>query len=538
MCNVLNKLLTNKIFVSLAAGLSLVLAFPPIEILPIAFLSPLFLNALILSGDTFKKGFKWGFLSSLAIMVGAFYWVVYVLHVFGYVPWVVAGLLFVGFCGFGALNFPLFGGFGNWIVRKTNLAECSPRNIQLWMALGFPALFTFIEYVVPKLFPWYMGHALYTVLWANQIVELTGSSFLTFAIYSLGSVLSGFLLWRVYPFFRASWKTLFIPLGLWTVAIGFSLARLESVPLRETRPLRVALIQANIGSLEKAQARKGQKNIVRWVLDRYLAITSQALLEKPDLILWPETAMPFYLIGPGTYAQEIRNAVREWNVPLLSGAYAPYNDGVFRDYNAAFLLDPKQNLSFPPIYHKNILLAFGEYLPFGEHMPFAYEWFPQIANFKRGTTQEILTLHDGTRIGTTICYEAIVPSFYRRVAEKMPNLIVNLTNDSWFGPTSEPYQHAALSVFRAIETRIPFVRVTNTGLSFTVDALGQRSDTIGVSQDGYRVESLAVPVHPPLTFYLRYGEWFVVGCLLILIVLTRRIYASLFVRLGRGRPTH
>ena len=514
------KLSHHKTWASVLAGAALVLSFAPIDLLPLVFLFPLLLSTVSVRAPSFGSGFRFGFLCSLIIMLGAFYWVVYVIHEFGYLPWAVSGLIFLGFCGFGALNFPIFLALASWIHRRVNPATQPPVLVSLWFALGLPALYTIVEFLVPKLFPWYVGHFVYRFPWLMQIVELTGSTYLSFAIYSTGSVLSLYLLSRTdrYGWWKPVWL---IPLALWAIDIGFSVYRLSESP-PPNRELRVALIQANIGSLEKVAAEKGIYRKVRYVLDRYKRLTSDALSAnpKPELIIWPETAVPFQLASAGPLAQEIRDAVLKWQVPLIAGAYAQSRDHFDRDYNAAFLLDPKTDGTLRmDMYPKNILLAFGEYMPFGDDFPWLYKEFPQVSNFERGHTQNPFTLSDGTRLGVTICYEDIVPEFFRKVASEHVQGVVNLTNDSWFGPTSEPYQHGALSVFRAVEFRIPLMRVTNTGISFTVDTYGRMSRTTGVYKEGVLQSAVQVPLSSPETIYLKFGEWFIIVCTAVLATL-------------------
>jgi apolipoprotein N-acyltransferase len=507
------KLSRHKRWAAIVAGLSMVLAFSPICLVPLVFGLPVLLMAVVRDCRDWKDGFKWGFLASFVIMLGGFYWVTYVIHTFGEMPWAIAGLLFLGFCGFGALNFPLFTALAAYLQRRFEPDRADGFRFEAWYVVALPALFTAVEFFVPKLFPWYVGHSFFFLPWMTQIAEITGASYLTFAVFSFGGALLLLLDKKRGP------AVLGFPLLLFTVAIGFSLWRL-SEPEPASKPLKVVLVQANIGSLQKAAARRGSVPIVEWVMNRYIDVTEQALktaTAKPDLIVWPETAMPFSLDSGGLWALRIREKVKQWAIPLLTGGYAESNArGV--DYNAAFLLQPKEDGNLDSqLYRKNILLAFGEYFPGGEVFPALYRYFPEVSHFARGETQEPLLLGE-RRLGVTICYEAIVPEFYRRTIEPGVQAVVNLTNDSWFGPTSEPYQHGALSIFRAIEHRVPLIRVTNTGVSFTVDRLGRTSAKTPVYDEGFLVNDVLLPDAPPRTVYLRYGDWFIGLCLALLAV--------------------
>ncbi len=536
------KLFRNKFFTSILAGVVLFLAYPKYNLFPLIFLFPLFTHALVKQCRTFGEGFAYGFLTSFIIMLGGFYWVVYVLHEFGYLPWAAAGLMYLGFCGFGALNFPLYTGLATLAQRRWKLEELATPWLELWHALGLPALFTIVEYWVPKLFPWLMGHSLYRTLWMTQIAEITGCTFLTFCIFSLGSMGGlAFDRWLNQAEDDRNGKTkkplprlIFwaIPLGLWTITISFSLWRL-SQPLPD-HLFTVALIQPNIGSLEKVEAKKGLVGKVRHVVDTYERLTESALRRnpKPSLIVWPETAMPFELEPPTTiFSRELLEKVIKWQVPLITGGYAasPFNS--MREYNSAFLLEPVGDKLHRDLYNKNILLAFGEYMPFGEWFPSLYQKFPEVGTFEIGKVQNVFTLKDGIRLGVTICYEDIIPTFFRKVARNEVNAVVNITNDSWFGPTAEPYLHGGIAIFRAIETRLPLMRVTNTGTSFTVDSHGRMSELTPVYEEAVLTSTLHLPEVPPLTFYVRFGDWFILVCLAI-----TAAFAVLFWRRNASLP--
>jgi apolipoprotein N-acyltransferase len=510
------------------AGVSVFLAFETYSLVPFIVFFPVFLNALILECKSIRQAFLYGFLSSFVIMLGAFYWVTYVIHEFGYLPWSISALLFLGFCGFGALNFPLFTALAYWFHQRLSLLKLKPAQWGLWFALALPSLFTLVEWFIPKLFPWSVGHSLYKQLWIIQICEITGESFLSFSIYSLGSVLGIFIFSRKEDPVCPRWLAV-IPLSLLSICIAFSSLRLNQGFPMESKSLKVGLVQANIGNLDKVASRQGIVSKVDYVLDQYQKLTRQLLSQKPDLIVWPETAIPFQMDTPGSRQDLVRNFVREIGIPLISGGYATSPIHVTRDYNAAYLFDPAESDLRTEIYYKNILLAFGEYLPLGDTFPQLYKTFPQVSDFERGTDQRFFTLNSGTRLGVSICYEAIVPSFMRKVAGNQVHVLVNLTNDSWFGPTSEPYLHGALSVFRSIEHRLPLIRVTNTGSSFTVDRFGHMSPQTPVYEPATLISTIEYNPELSRTIYGRFGDWF--------ILIAVGVFLSFFLKLRAYRAS-
>ncbi|NDC23583.1 MAG: apolipoprotein N-acyltransferase [Proteobacteria bacterium] len=513
----LPKLFKTPWIISALCGVLVFLSFETFNLPLLALVFPILFNRLSFENFTLKKSFALGFLTSLIIMLGGFYWVTYVIHEFGYLPWWLSFLIFLAFCGFGALNFPIFFTAANFLHQRIAPHKRSSYFLSFWFSLFLPALFSTVEYFFPKIFPWYLGHCLYKATYLTQIIEYTGSLFLSFMIYSLGSSI-GLILLPPIPLNRRPWESLLVPLSLVFLSLGFSQYRMAHPPMAG-KTLKVALIQANIGSLEKVNAEMRVGNLIDQVVGKYHSLTETALKSKPDLILWPETAMPFTMGNSQSRFEALKAQVLQWGTPLITGSYAKSERSSFKDYNGAFLLQPESNGSVSiQSYMKNILLAFGEYFPMGEYFPIIYRYFPQVADFERGNQQEPVTLNDGTKLGLTICYEAIVPSFFRKTASHPIHAVVNLTNDSWFGPTSEPFLHGSLSVFRSIETKLPLIRVTNTGISFTVDSLGNRSPVTSVYSPEVLISEVKLPDVPPTTFYTRHGDWLVLVLTTVLLL--------------------
>ena len=147
----------------------------------------------------------------------------------------------------------------------------------------------------------------------------------------------------------------------------------------------------------------------------------------------------------------------------------------------------------------------GEYIPLGERFPVLYEWMPFVSHFTPGTSNEPLKL--GERLlNLNICYEEILPRFMRQMMEDNPDVIINITNDNWFGKTSEPMQHLALALFRAVEHRKWLVRSTNTGVSAFVDANGRIVEKSPLMEPATMIAD--VPMMRMETLYTKYGDWF------------------------------
>jgi apolipoprotein N-acyltransferase len=230
----------------------------------------------------------------------------------------------------------------------------------------------------------------------------------------------------------------------------------------------VGIVQANMSLLGKRLDRDAG-------LKRHRKLTRRLKREGPlDLVVWSETSV-MSAIDESQAASEIRQKVtRKLGVPALFGAVLsrPVDDVRRRvHYNSAILADKKGRMVGR--YDKQYLLAFGEYLPFGEAFPVLYQWSPHSGRFAQGKSLLPLSV-GGHQIATFICYEDIIPSFVNDIVRAgKPDLLVNLTNDAWFGDTTEPWIHLALSKLRAIEHRRFFIRSTNSGVSAFIDPVGR-----------------------------------------------------------------
>jgi apolipoprotein N-acyltransferase len=170
-------------------------------------------------------------------------------------------------------------------------------------------------------------------------------------------------------------------------------------------------------------------------------------------------------------------------------------------------------------YDKQHLLAFGEYIPLQRYLPFLRHISPTISNLTPGAGG-IVTLPNGVSLGPLICYEDIIPHLARQAVQQGAQVLVNLTNDVWFGDTRAPYQHRALAAWRAVENRVYLVRVTNTGLTSIIDALGREQVALPIFQADTLVHTIQ-PLRIP-TLYTRFGDWFAQLCSAVALLLPLR----------------
>jgi apolipoprotein N-acyltransferase len=272
--------------------------------------------------------------------------------------------------------------------------------------------------------------------------------------------------------------------------------------------MRVGLVQAAIPQDEKWDAALGWRNV-----RTHTALTRRAAAQGARLIVWPESAVPFYYDSDPAVATELSTLARERGIFLLFG-----NDdrdgGTGLDLDrvlvGAKLVDPTGTLAFR--YHKMRLVPFGEYVPLDGWLEQlgVKKLVQEVGSFTPGRVASVAGI-EGRRLGVTICYEAIFPDLVRQFSANGAELLVNITNDAWYGRTSAPYQHFAMARLRAVENGRFLVRAANTGISAVVDPRGRVLSQTGLFERTTLVRSVSFVAER--TWYARFGDVFAFGCL-------------------------
>jgi apolipoprotein N-acyltransferase len=255
-----------------------------------------------------------------------------------------------------------------------------------------------------------------------------------------------------------------------------------------------------------------------------IQLSEKALLQKPDLLVWPEAAVPnLFRYETNTY-HAVTNLVQQHHVWLIMGAddiVAPpgaKSEAELEWFNSSFLVSPEGEIH--GIYQKQQLVIFGEYVPFTRWLPFIADMVQSEGNFTPGKGPVIFDLPSlGLKTSVLICFEDVFPHLARKYVPTDLDFLLNLTNNGWFGESAAQWQHAANSVFRAIENGLPLVRAANNGLTCWVDSIGRLHDvyfegTRDIYRAGYKI------VHVPVlnggtrapAFYTLYGDWFGWAC--------------------------
>lgn len=507
----------QNLFIALLTGGLYAFAFPNFLNEGLFFLSPVALVGMVFCLERIKTT-RQRVLAVLLHQTGfnllGFYWVPQTLQEFGGLP-VVASYA-VSLLLAPVLN-PAWWGQLVWLSYRHHL----PGALS-WtpgMRAFFSAIFlTALEVILPQQFPVFAGH-----VWMHF------SEWLQFAPIG-GVVMYSFFTWwavlGVAPLLKRHpiAKSALAATGVF-IALHFVLPPWEEPT--EIKALNIRIVQANVGNFLKIQSESGEDGAVEDVIGRYQRLTLKEEPQSLDLIIWPETAYPFSMSSPamrsGAEAPHtlFRDLIARTGAEILIGGYDHDQDSVWRDrfeteYNAAFLFGAQGE--FKEVYRKHILIPFGETMPFGPLNRKLSELLPAVSFFARGNVAPSFATKTGAYFTTPICYEILQSPFIAKLlneAPVLPDFIVNLTNDSWYGATAEPRQHLFLAKWRALEFRRPIVRSTNTGISTVIYPDGRHGRELLTGEQDVIDVRLELPREASMTVYQRYGMLPLLGLWLV-----------------------
>lgn len=489
----------THLLLAAGAGLLLTASFPRYGHPLVAWVALVPLFGLAAARDP-RTSFKLGWFAGICHGLTLLYWIVYVINHYGSLPFVVSLAVCFLLVAYLAIYPALFCATLSWL-RERRLP---------WLLLS-PFLWVSLELAKSKLltgFPWEnLGYSQYRWLPLIQIAEITGVYGLSFAV-----VLGNAALFHLLARRKRRWKSsadllpFLSAVGLVFGLYIFGTWKLGMVEDQTGPAFQVAMVQGNI-----AQENKWDPAFQKSTLRRYFRLTREVVKDDPQLLVWPETATPFYFQADTENRKALLQKVRQWKVPLLFGSPAygrPQGD--LRLYNRAYLLDESSRIV--GYYDKIHLVPFGEYVPLKRMLFFVDKLVQATGDFASGGSPELLPLPPA-RLGVLICYEAIFPELNRRLVAGGANLLVNITNDAWFGRSSAPYQHLSMATFRAVENRVPVVRCANTGISAFIDRRGRILQATGLFEEA--ALSAEIQLGGGRTVYCRYGDWFALGSLAV-----------------------
>jgi len=498
------------------SGAVLALAFPDYHLWPLAWVAlvPLL---IVLRGKNPAHGALLGFITGAVLYQAVIWWIINTVTQFGHMPLWIAALVQALFL-FAISSYTAFFGFAiTWIARKSSEDLALAATAPLWVAIEFAR-----GNMGHLAFPWArLADSQYLVTPIIQIADIVGEDGISFLIVLVNATAAKVLLYFMdrrsgKAVFPTAWAAASMPLIL--CAVSYGVLRLgENIP--PAKPVRVALIQGNID-----QARKWEKSYIRPQLEIYTRRTALAAREGIKTIFWPETAAPFFFgQDPGGDAL-IKELSRETGATIIFGAPAfAKRDGQFIEYNRSWVVRPD---GFTQSYDKVHLVPFGEYVPFANVLSFVHRVVSAIGEMEPGTGVRMLDAGE-FKAGVQICYEVIFPRYSRAISLIGGTVLVNITNDSWYGDSPASRQSLAMGVFRAVENRMPFLRVAQSGVSAIVTDRGRI-----VSQTPLFVETTLTGEFTPKTgaptVYAQMGDLFSWICALVSAAIA--VYAAVFFR--------
>lgn len=490
----------NDFKIYLITGVLLTLSFPPFPggvLVPIAL--ALFLNYI--NGKEPKAAFRSGYLMGFIWAALTLFW--------------IASNTFAGAVLTILIN-PIHYGIVWWLFRRIYQRN---ESVGLW---SFPVLWTAAEYLrhfSDLRFNWMnIGHTQTYYLPFIQFIEWTGYLGITLLL----GFMSVFLYLILYK--KQNLRRNLIGLSILIILpLLYGGIRMNALGKKNFFTIQVGVVQPNMDPFKKwdLQFQDSTFKILK---------NSTYKLSDVDLVVWPETATPFYLRHKPNYLFQVYHIVDSLNIYLITGTpdVTFVNDDEYVTYNSAFFFSPNQR-NFES-YNKIALVPAAESMPFKDVFPFLRDldvgggdFFPGV-EFKVFTLKTKLQEHginavsgkdsledSEVKLATIICFDSVFPHIVRQFVMNGARILTIITNDAWFGNTSGPYQHAQYAVLRAIENRVSIARSANTGISMFIDPNGKKHQIAGLQK---RAEiTYDLPVTRDTTFYSRHGDWLGTLCL-------------------------
>ncbi len=509
------------------------LAQPKFELAGFAWIAPAIL-LLSTFGAAAKQTFRIAYLAGFIQQLVTLYWLLFIpLRIPAIIGWIALSAYLAVFPALWCLlawklfPLPLRGQLFD-PTPTDHFTETSSLQRLTWALLcacGWVAM----EMTVARFltgFPWnFLGISQFRMLPLIQISSITGVYGVSFvmawfacSVFSAGMILTRHIKSRAWLLEIAP------PLVAIFALLLFGFSQIQSAP-KSTRTVRVALVQP---SIPQTLIWDPNENTNRF--NELVRLSEMALKSKPQILIWPEAAVPNMLRHDPETAQAVRNLVTNHHVWAIVGS----DDAVARDeslplenrqydyYNSAFAVSPEGALA--GTYRKRRLVIFGEWVPFSKYLPFLKYLTPAAeGSFSPGDKPSPFKMPDlGLTTSVLICFEDTFPHIAREYVTDDLDFLLNITNNGWFGESAAQWQHAAAAIFRAVENRIPLVRCANNGLTCWVDSTGRLHEVyLGDSKDIYGpgFKTAAIPLLPQdtkraLTFYTKHGDifgWLCVG---------------------------
>ncbi|MFQ5695919.1 MAG: apolipoprotein N-acyltransferase, partial [Terriglobia bacterium] len=484
---------------ALLSGLLLVLSFPHAHLDLLAWVALAPLLAALVYRRSRRRNFFLGYLTGVVFLAGTCPWIYHVMRHFGHLGAAAAAGVLAAFVLGLAVHFGLFSLAVGELARRWQVRA-------LWAApLAWVAMEWLRAWVPFGGFPWnLLGYAVAPRVGWIQPAAYAG-------IYGVSFLLAGVSALVAWCWLAPSRRR---AAALAAVAVVLTLAELGAqglppAPVSE----RVLLVQANLPQQEEFDPRwlEHHADVLADLEQRTREAAVEHAAGRPALILWPEVPVSIYFNHDPVLRARLLQLAQATRSNLLVGIvdYRPGEGGKLHPRNSAVLLSPAGSLLGQ--YDKIHLVPFGEYVPWPGGRGFLGRLVEEVSDFRPGEDFTLMPAEQGP-LAVFICFEAVFPSLVREFAGRGARVLVNISNDGWYGSSAAGAQHLNMARVRAVETRRFLLRATNTGITAVVDPLGRIAaraprDTRTVLVAGYAPREGA-------SFYVRYGDWLPAVCAL------------------------
>jgi apolipoprotein N-acyltransferase len=490
---------------ALAGGLILSLAFPSLGFDFLAWLAfiPLFWSLSLVPRP--NRAFLCGTLFGLGFFLVDLNWIYGTLVTQGHFAPVVAVVVFLAMIAFLSL-FPA--GFAYVIAlfadQGINPAYVAPF---VWVGQEYARSILFTG------FPWdLLGYSQASRSMLVQVADVTGVYGISFLILLVNATLWELLRTKVETN-RIPWKLIAASVLAFGLILPYGQVRIKQFSSTDNDPsgCAIGILQGNIPQEVKWEGASREETFAT-----YERLGRKAVEQGARLLIWPETSAPVVFGSRDPYWKQPGLISKELGVPMLVGAPSMRSAGGGSNYyNSAFLVDSGM-LCFR--YDKMHLVPFGEYMPWSWILPLGPGIAAREADYAAGDTMTVMHWRNCPAFSVLICYEAIFPELARLAVNNGAKLLVNITNDGWFGATAAPYQHLSMAGLRSIENRVWLLRSANTGISAAFDPSGRIVKSLPLQREGLFTVTVN-EANVPNSFYSRFGDVFAWGCVGTLVLL-------------------
>ena len=490
---------------AVVSGVLLVLSFPDVGYSFIAWFALVPLLVAVVRAPTVTAAVRLGLVSGVVQFAGVIYWIPRVMSQFGGLPMPLAWGVHLLFVVYLAL-FPTFFAAGLWLLIRRFGVGAVLMVPCIWVTSELGRIYLFTG------FPWeLLGYSQTSFVQVAQVASVFG----VLGVSALVAWVNGAVALVFVDTQRRRWLVAGGTALLLAVVVVVGDGRVRAGTLIASgETLRVAAVQGNV-----AQADKWDPESEDVILDKYLRLTHQAVEERAQFVVWPESATPFSF-GLDPRADQIREMVRERSVHLLFGSTDVVWSDEPRYYNAAILVDPQGETS--AVYRKQHLVPWGEYVPLRDLLFFVSPLVENVGGFTAGAGPTVLPVGEHG-VATAICYEIIYPGLVRDLVTNGAQLLTTVTNDAWYGRSSAPHQHFQMATMRAIEGGRYLVRAANTGISGVIDPYGRVLASTPLFEDAVVTADVRLIDHT--TIYSRIGDlgaWACAGVTLVALLMAVR----------------